>query len=816
VKPKVVQAFEKNIKTKLILVYTIIALLCIGFIVLTKGLFSDFRKHQEQYRYSTQILLETNHLVSHFYDIQEYGNLFLMQKEVHYLNVYQLQIDSFQQKLEHIVQFIQREDENVYLVDIIILLHQKKVMLGKLRDLFTNKKDIDLLYQRIAAKIEAEINKELPQVEATTVMLQDTVWQDPKTFGQRLRDAFRSSKKRGKDIAAVNTTVITDSLIQQSFMVNSLLDSLQNLTQQYQRQHATKIEKIEIELYALLTADQYITKEITALLLQLHENMLLDVISLGEEYEKSVQRALVQSVVAGAIALLFIATFIVLIFRNIKTIQAAHEALALEKQKTEELMESRHQLLLAISHDIKTPLSALLGYLELWENETLPPAQLRELNTMQYSGKYIFTLLNNLLEFSRLEQQKSQIIQENIEIVPFFMDIVEMFQPLCNEKENKLNYHIDVKNNLQILIDSLKLKQITVNLISNAVKYTSKGEINVYVAEVFEPDLCLKVTVSDTGKGIPKEKLASLFEPFTRIEKNSSGIEGSGLGLFVVKGLVDLLRGNIEIHTEENQGVTVTFSIPFENVLEPAKPVARPQEPLRIWVIEDDATQLQVIVSMLQKLGHTAITSATKEAFENELQTEGKNYNIVFTDLEMGALSGYEVLQKIKACFDIPVICLSGNVTISKTELQQIGFDDFLEKPFSLNQLEKVLALVSKRKNKTPDLFSLHTLNELFGDDKKTVFALLSTFTASLPNDIEKFERALAEKNLFLAQQTAHRLLPFAKQINANEVTCILEKIDLSKKQTHLHFEDFKVDMILLISNLKQLLLEIQTFLSHC
>jgi len=815
VKSKIVQVFEKNIKTKLVFVYAIIALLCVGFVVLTKGLFSDFRKHQEQYRYSTQILLETNNLVSQFYDIQEYGNLFLVQKNIHYLNIYQTQIDSFQQKLEHIVQFIQREDENVYLVDIIVLLHQKKVMLEKLRDLFTNKRDIDLLYQRIVAKIEEEINRKQPQIEATTVVLQDTVWQDPKTFGQRLKDAFRSSKKRGKDIAAVNTTVVTDSLIQQVFMVNSLLDSLQDLTQQYQRQHATKIEKIEIELYALLTADQYITKEITDLLLQLHENMLLNVISLGEEYEENMQRALVQSVIAGTIALLFIAAFIILIFRNIKTIRTAHEALTFEKQKTEELMENRHQLLLAISHDIKTPLSALLGYLELWENETLSPTQLRELSVMQYSGKYIFTLLNNLLEFSRLEQQKSQIIQENIEIVPFFMDIIEMFQPLCNEKENKLNYHIAIKNNPQILIDSLKLKQITVNLISNAVKYTFKGEINVYISETSGPDLWLKVTVSDTGKGIPKEKLTSLFEPFTRVDKNSSGIEGSGLGLFVVKGLVDLLKGKIEIHTEENQGTTVTFSIPCEGVLESAKSVViHPKESLKIWVIEDDATQLQVIVSMLKKLGHTIITSVTKEAFENQLQTEGKNCDVVFTDLEMGDLNGYEILQKIKFHFNLPVICLSGNVTISKTELQQIGFDDFLEKPFSLNQLEKILTSIHKRKiNKTPDLFSLHTLNELFDNDKETVFALLSTFTTSLPDDIEKLERALTEKNLFLTQQTAHKLLPFAKQIHANEIIPILEKIDFSKKQTHIHFDDFKADMILLISNLKQLLSEIQNFL---
>ena len=306
-KPKIAQSFAKNIKTKLIFVYAIIALLCAGFVVLTKDLFADFRKHQEQYRYSTQILLETNDLVSQFYDIQEYGNLFLVHKEVRYLNIYQTQIDSFQQKLEYIIQFMQHEDENIYLADIIVLLHEKKIMLTKLQELFGSKKDIDHLYQRLIAKIEEEIQKELPEVETNSVMLQDTVWQDQKKFGERLRDAFRSNKKRGKSIAAVNTMLFVDSAMQQSFMVNFLLDSLQGLIQQRQHQYDTKIENIEIELYALLTANQYITQEITTLLLQLHENMLLSVISLGEEYEEKAQLALVRSVATGILALLSIA-----------------------------------------------------------------------------------------------------------------------------------------------------------------------------------------------------------------------------------------------------------------------------------------------------------------------------------------------------------------------------------------------------------------------------------------------------------------------------------------------------------------------------
>jgi CheY-like chemotaxis protein len=417
--------------------------------------------------------------------------------------------------------------------------------------------------------------------------------------------------------------------------------------------------------------------------------------------------------------------------------------------------------------------------------------------------------LNNLLEFTRLEQKKSKIAQENIEIVPFFMEIMEMFQPLCNEKNNALQYTINVKNCPQVLSDSLKLKQMTVNLISNAVKYTTQGKISVNIEEICEPMLRLKITISDTGKGIPNEKLSTLFEPFTRVEKNSVGIEGSGLGLFVVKGLVDLLGGEIKIQSEENKGTTVTLFIPFENVIENDRSVHLPCEPMKIWVIEDDTTQLQMIVTMLEKLGHTCITGTNRETFENHLQTDGKTCNLVFTDLEMGDLNGYDVLEKIKSQFDVPVICLSGNCNTSKAELQQLGFDDFLEKPFSLHQLEKMLIVIRDKACLVSTIFSLDDLNELFDNDTETINTLLNTFATSLPNDIQIFEQGLAEKNLLLIQQTAHRLLPFCKQINANEVVPILEKIEISRKEGHLNFDDFEEDTIQLMDSLKKLLSKI-------
>ena len=803
-KLKIIKVLETHIKAKLALVGITIAVLCAGFFLLTQYLFADFSKHKEQYRYNKEVLLEIDHLVTQFSEIQEYGNQFLVQKDLRYLNIYQMQIDTFEQKLEEVVQYIQHDGENVYFEDITHLLNDKKEMLSKLQVLFADKQEIDDLYNKIAEKLRKEAAAARQEIETSSEHKQDTVWQEQKKFGQRLKEAFTSNKKREKEFS-LNTMVVIDSAINKTVTTDYALEGLYELTQRYEREHAEKIESIETELYALLDANQCITQEITNLLLQFHEEMLLNVISLGEEYEETLLKTLVWSVIIGILAVLLITALIIFVLRNIKTIRNIYEELRLEKHKTEELMESRQQLLLAISHDIKTPISSILGYLELWEMEEVMPQFHHELTSMQYSGKYILSLLNNLMEFTRLEQHKSQVTKEKIEIVPFFQDINEMFQPLCLTMKNKLHFHFNVKDNPHILVDSLKLRQITINLISNAVKYTRNGEINVHIDEICEPDARIKITVSDTGQGIPKEKLKLLFEPFSRAVENSSGIEGTGLGLFVVKGLVELMDGEIEIHSEENQGSTVIFSVPCAPALGNAAPDKIFTEPLKIWVIEDDITQCQVMASMLQKLGHTVITSTTKGTFEDHLEIECNNCNLVFADLVMGDFNGFDVLHQIKSISHLPVVCFSGNTTLSKAELQAKGFDDYLEKPFTITQLENVISSIYQTQN-----FSLSDLNELFNNDKETVELLLHTFATTLPTDIQKFEQALAENNLRLLQQTAHRILPICKQLNASEVVALLEKIGLSKKQPNIQFNDIREDAILLIAGLKRLLSDIK------
>jgi len=307
----------------------------------------------------------------------------------------------------------------------------------------------------------------------------------------------------------------------------------------------------------LLSADQQIGRDISAVLIQLHQTALDRVMEMMLQKDASTKQVLF----AGALAFLVVSGFIFIIYRDAQKNLRQSRELADAKRRTEELMQSRHQLLLSISHDIKAPLCSILSYLEFWDKDNLSTEEIRQLSSMQNSATHILDMLNNLLEFSRLEQKKTQIQNQCIEPIPLFLEIVDLFKPMATDKNLKLSYQFSGLDNCRITIDSLKLRQIVTNLISNAIKYTTQGEIKLCVELLSKPER-LRITVSDTGIGIPKEKLHTIFDSFMQIENRPANVEGSGFGLFVVKGLTDVMNGKIAVKSSE-QGTTFEVELPL-------------------------------------------------------------------------------------------------------------------------------------------------------------------------------------------------------------------------------------------------------------
>ena len=276
---------------------------------------------------------------------------------------------------------------------------------------------------------------------------------------------------------------------------------------------------------------------------------------------------------------------------------------------------------------------------------------------MRNSGRHILALLENLLEYSGLEQGTLQAVMEPFNVRELFLETSDMLKPLTLRKNLHLEYDVRIGNEVRLVSDPLKIRQIVMNLLSNAVKYTPQGGIRFTAA--YRAGM-LEFCVADTGAGIPAEFLAKLYEPFTRSVENSHYAEGTGLGMFVVKGLVELLNGTVDIWSEVGKGTAVEVKIPAGKAEETDAAAVSGQAPQHIILVDDDPSILLLLEDMLRRLGHDVTPCNTWTEFERALFADTL-YDAILTDMEMGTFSGGSVLARTRdAGFSVPVIVMTG------------------------------------------------------------------------------------------------------------------------------------------------------------
>jgi CheY-like chemotaxis protein/anti-sigma regulatory factor (Ser/Thr protein kinase) len=389
------------------------------------------------------------------------------------------------------------------------------------------------------------------------------------------------------------------------------------------------------------------------------------------------------------------------------------------------------------------------------------------LASMQNSGKHILALLENLLEFSSLEQGTLQVAESGFNLYDLCAETTAMFRPLAQQKQLIFHSSLNIGKDFSVYSDHLKVKQIIINILSNAVKYTTNGEINF---EVKTDNEVVYFTVTDTGAGIPNEQLNDIFKAFTRIADNAKLAEGSGLGLFVVKGLIDLLNGTINISSTVGKGTQITVSIPVKtatiNTVFKAK---------HLLLIDDDFSILSLLKDMLIKLGHSVDVCNTVAEI-NECIHHISDYDMVITDMEMGEISGCDILARVKKSGAIiPVIIMTGRSDFHTVKAEEYGFDGYLAKPVGLNSLAMLLG------SKTGKLTALTSLEEMFDNDPEAIRNILNIFLQSTKENITALDTAIANNDFDHAQRLCHKMLPMFLQLCFTDVSNLLKKMDAAR-----------------------------------
>lgn len=394
------------------------------------------------------------------------------------------------------------------------------------------------------------------------------------------------------------------------------------------------------------------------------------------------------------------------------------EALRQEKIKAEKANEAKSIFLFNMSHDIRTPINAIVGYSQLMKKELTNPKLVHYQEMIEQSSKLLLSIINNVLDMARVESGKMEL-DENYNVVGNILQVVcDAFEGEATRKNIEITRNISVKHK-HVMVDATKMQEILSNLISNAIKYTPEdGHVSIDIQELEcerEGYVLFQTKVSDTGIGMSEDFLPSLFELFAR-ERNTtiSKIPGTGLGMAIVKNFVDLMDGSIEVESELGEGSTFTITIPHKIAdkdytnrnIESSNVSDIDFKGKRILLAEDNELNAEITTTILSEMGFEVKAVEDGILCVNEIQHQPANtYDLILMDIQMPNMDGYKATHCIRRLFqpekaNIPIIAMSANAfEEDKKKAFDVKMNDYITKPIDFQKMEEVLKHILSKKD---------------------------------------------------------------------------------------------------------------------
>ncbi|MFM2136814.1 MAG: hypothetical protein RL021_2214 [Bacteroidota bacterium] len=491
------------------------------------------------------------------------------------------------------------------------------------------------------------------------------------------------------------------------------------------------------------------------------------------------------------------------------------EELRKQKEIAELSDKLKEQFLANVSHEIRTPMNGVIGMAHLL-NRTQPTREQQEyIDAIKDSANNLMVIINDILDFSKINAGKIEFTRSEFSLRELVRGVLQVLKVKADEKRLQLTVTIDYHAKDLLIGDPIRLNQILMNLIGNAVKFTDKGRVAIDIRQVREKEgVCrLRFTISDTGIGIPEDRLMNIFESFEQAGNNKRRHEGTGLGLTIVKQLVELQGGTVGVKSRPGEGSEFAFELPFTigQETDEVKPVraitaAEPADlsSLRILVVEDNRINQLLVRNMLKQHGIERI-DATDNGREAIRLLETESFDLVLMDIQLPDMNGYEITRIIRSRLpvgkrDIPVIALTADASEKvRSAALAAGMDDYLVKPYSPEELltklstfasnvsdreERMLQQHLHEKRKIPGV-QLEALEKFTGGDQELTVQLIEIFLRQLPDALYRIDSAISRKDWPEVHAAAHKIKSSISIFDLKSLRRLIIKIEEGARDLH-------------------------------
>ncbi len=481
---------------------------------------------------------------------------------------------------------------------------------------------------------------------------------------------------------------------------------------------------------------------------------------------------------------------------NQEALKAAYKNAEQARHEADEANKAKSVFLATMSHEIRTPMNGVIGMASLLNETNLTPEQQEYAKTISTCGEALLTVINDILDFSKIESGNMEIEERDFDLRTCIEEVLDVFASKAGKQGLDLVYEIDYNVPAQIIGDSLRLRQILVNLVSNAIKFTEQGEIFVGVHLVKTKDngqIELQFEIRDTGIGIPADKMERLFKAFSQVDSSTSRkYGGTGLGLIICEKLIGLMGGQIDVASKENEGTTFTFTMLSSASSQSLRTYITNHiagvEGKQVLVVDDNLTNRCILKNQLE-LWKIIPTLASSGAEALEILAKGHHFDLILTDMQMPDMDGCELAQELQKLYpQIPIILLS-SVGDERNKRYAGLFKSILTKPIKQEMLCKLIINELRGKSKplaeiqavtqklSPDFAKDHPLKILVAEDNMVNQKLALKILSKLG-----FEAALAENGKIaveMANEVAYDIILMDVQmpeIDGQEATRIIRQ----------------------------------------